>query len=171
MRGKFFLILLTGLAIIILVVLSYREDGVKTYPSYKMSSMRGFRLIHKENDEIKWELTAEKATFPRGEKEVLLNDLFMKVHHDRELALKGGSGVYNIREKTLVINKPIEIDIEGAKLTTDSLVWNGKKGLLTSREPIKFSEKNFLIEGTGLTANVKDQRIRIMKDVKGIFYH
>ncbi|TNF56003.1 LPS export ABC transporter periplasmic protein LptC [bacterium] len=171
MRGKFFLVLLTLLAIITVVVLSYRENGVKTSPSYKTSSMRDFRLTHTENNEVRWELMAEEATFPEGEQKVLLDTLTMKVHHDRELALRGKSGVYDIKGKTLVINKPIEIDIEGAKLTTGSLVWNGRKGILTSREPIRLEEENFTIEGTGLSADVKSQRIRILKNVKGIFYN
>jgi LPS export ABC transporter protein LptC len=171
MKNKFFLAVLTALAIGTLVVLSYRENGVKTSPSYKTSSMREFRLTHKESDEIKWELMAENATFPEGEKEVFLNDLTMRILHDRKVVLKGGSGIYDIKDKTLIINKPIEIDIEGAKLTTDSLLWNGQKRILSTDKRVKFQDKNFLIEGTGLTAMVNDQQIRILRDVKGIFYH
>jgi LPS export ABC transporter protein LptC len=171
MRGKFFLVLLILLAIAVLAVLNYRENGVKTAPSYKVSSMHGFRLTHKEKDEIKWELMADKAIFPKGNQEVHLEALTMKVHHEQEVALKGGSGVYNIKKKTLIVNKPIEINIEGARLTTDSLTWNGRKGLLMTQDPIQFQDEKFLIEGTGLSANVKDQRIRILNDVKGTFYH
>jgi LPS export ABC transporter protein LptC len=171
MKNKVFLIVLTTLAIGTLVILSYRENGVKTYPSYKTSSMSGFRLTHKENDEIRWELMAEKATFPEGNKEVFLDDLNMRILHDRDIALSGGSGIYNINNKTLVINKPIEIDIEGAILTTDSLLWNGQSRILSTEEHIRFQDKNFLIEGTGLNAVIKDQQIRILKNVKGTFYH
>ncbi len=69
------------------------------------------------------------------------------------------------------MKKPVEITIEGARLTTDSLTWNGQRGLLVTSAPIQFQDENFLIEGTGLSADVHDQRIRILKDVKGTFYH
>lgn len=170
MKGKFFLVLLAALAIGTLIVLSYKENGVKIYPSYKTSSMRGFRLTHKEGDKIKWELISEKATFPEGKKEVILKGLTMRIHQGYEIALTGGSGIYDIQEKNLTINKPVEIDIKEAKLTTDSLTWNGKEGLITTQDSIILKGKNFLIEGTGLTAKIKDQQIRILEDVKGTFY-
>lgn len=170
MKGKFFLVLLTLLAVGILVILSYRENGVKTSPSYKTSSMYGFRLTHKENDEVKWELLADKATFPEGNKKIILKDLTMKIYQKRELTLRAGSGIYNIKTKNLIVNKPIEVDIEGARLTTDSLIWNSEKEEITTDDSITFEGKNFLIEGTGLSAKVKNQQIRVLKNVKGIFY-
>jgi len=176
-RSKFFLVLLTALSIVTLVVLSYKENGMKTYPSYKTSSMSGFRMTHKEEGKIRWELISEKATFPEGNKEVILKDLLMRIYQDTdytsgryEIALRGGSGIYKIEENDLTISKPVEIDIEEAKLTTDSITWNGKEGLITTQNNITFAGKNFLIEGRGLTAKIKDQQIRILKDVKGTFY-
>lgn len=170
MKGKLFLVLLTLLVVGILVILSYRENGVKTFPSYKTSSMRGFHLTHKENDEVKWELVADKATFPEGNTKIILKDLTMKIYQERELTLRGGSGIYYIKNKNLVINKPIEVDMEEARLTTDSLIWNSEKGEITTDDSIKFEGKNFLIEGSGLTVKIKNQQIRVLKNVKGIFY-
>ncbi len=170
MKSKIFLVLLTALAVGVLIVFGYRGNGVKTYPSYKTSSISGFRLTHKESNKIKWELLAEKTTFPEGEKEIFLENLIMTVNQERKFIVKGGSGVYNIKEKKLMIRKPVEIDIEGATLTTDSLVWNGEKGIVTTEDNIRFQGENFTIEGSGLSVKVKNQQIRILKDVKGIFY-
>ncbi len=170
MKGKFFLVLLTVLAVSVLVVLSYRENGVKTYPSYKTSSMSGFHLTHTENDIIKWELEATKTTFPAGEEEILLEDLTMKIHYQRGFIVRGGSGVYNLSQKELIVNKPIEIDMDGTKLTTDSLTWNGKREEISTKDDIKLEGENFLIEGSGLIALVKEQQIRILNNVKGVFY-
>lgn len=171
MKGKFFFFVLFASAVGFLIVLSYRDNEVKTFPSYQTSSMRGFRLTHKEQDAVKWELQADKAIFPENDKKVFLQSLTMKVHQDREIALRGGSGTYNISQKILVIREPIEIDIEGAKLTTSSLTWNGKDGKLSTTDRIRFEDKHFLIEGTGLTAAVKNKQIRVLNDVKGVFYY
>mgnify|MGYP001573079524 CR=1 FL=1 len=172
MKIKLFVALLVVFVIAVLVVTGYKKSEVK-YPMYKTSSIEGFSLIHKKSEEggkVKWELRAENATFSEGNKEIILKYLTMVIHHDREFILKGGSGVYYIQEKNLTINKPVEIDIEGDKLTTDSLMWSDAKGLVTTNDAIRFKGKKFLIEGTGLTANIQDQRIRILKDVKGVFY-
>ncbi|GBE05216.1 MAG TPA: LPS export ABC transporter periplasmic protein LptC [Nitrospirae bacterium] len=170
MKGKLFLFLLTALAAGVLIVLSYRENVVETFPSYKTSSMHGFHLTHKERDKIRWELAAEKATFPAGNKEIVLNELTMKIYDRREVTITGGSGLYEIENKRLTINKPLEIDVEGARLTTDSLVWDGEKGIITTGDDVRFKGEKFNIEGTGLKVNVKEQQIRIFKNVKGTFY-
>src|SRR3989304_645146 len=122
MRSKFFVVLLTILAVGILIVLSYRENGIKTYPSYKTSSMRGLHLTHKDGNKIK--------------------------------------------DKNLIINRPIKIDIDGNKLTTDSLMWNGDKELISTKDAIRFEGKNFIIEGIGLIAKTENQQIKILENVK-----
>jgi LPS export ABC transporter protein LptC len=169
MTSKFFVVLLTILAVGLLIVLSYRGNGIKTYPSYKTSSMRGFHLTYKDGNKIKWELISENATFPEGNREVILKDLTMKIH-EYKIALTGGSGTYNIQDKNLIINRPIKIDIDGNKLTTDSLTWNGDEELISTKDAIKFEGKNFLIEGIGLIAKTENQQIKILENVKGIFY-
>ncbi len=169
MKSKFLVVLLSILAIAMLIVLGYKENGIKPYPSYKTSSMRGFHLTYKDGDKIKWELMSENATFPEGNKEVVLKDLTMRIH-EYKIALTGGSGIYNVQEKNLTINKPIEIVIDGNKLTTDSLTWESDKGLISTKDPIKFEGKNFLIQGTGLIAKTQNQQIKILDNVKGTFY-
>jgi LPS export ABC transporter protein LptC len=170
MKNKVLALVLTVLAIAILILISYKENGIKTYPVYKTSSMRGFRITHKKDNEIKWELVSENATFPEGNKAIVLKNLSMRIHDKYDMTLTGGSGVYKIKDKNLTINKPIEIDIEGDKLTTDSLTWNGEKELITTKDMITFKGKNFFIEGTGLVAKVRNQQIRILDNVTGIFY-
>ncbi len=169
MKSKLFVVLLTILSIGILIMLSYRENGIKTYPSYKTSSMRGFHLTHKDGDKVKWELISEKAIFPEGNKEIILKDLTMKID-EYKITLTGGSGIYNVEKKNLTINKPIEINIDGNMLTTNSLAWDSDSGLISSKDAIKFEGKNFHIEGTGLIAKTQNQQVKILDNVKGTFY-
>jgi LPS export ABC transporter protein LptC len=161
---------LIGLAVVTLVFISHKENGIKTYPSYKDSSMRGFRLSHKEGGKILWEIMSENATFPEGNKEVILKDLTMKIHDKYDITLTGGRGVYTIQDKNLTITKPVIVDIEGDQLTTDFLTWDGRNELITSSDLITFRGKNFVIEGTGLKAEVRSQKVKVLDNVKGIFY-
>lgn len=132
--------------------------------------MEGLHLTHKEGNEVKWELWAQNATFPEGNKRIILKSLELKIHHDPEIYLTGGSGIYKIEGKKLIINKPIELRVKDTRFTTDTLTWHGEEELITTEDNVKFHSKNFLIEGTGLAAKVKQQKIKILKNVKGTFY-
>jgi LPS export ABC transporter protein LptC len=172
MRKKVLGVLLIGIIISTLIILGYKENVIKTYPSYKISSMRGFHLVHKEGGKTRWELMSEDATFPEGKKIVILKDLKMKIfYNENEITLTGGSGVYRINDKNLFINKPVEVNIKGSELTTNSLVWNGKEELITTEDVVRFKGKNFLIEGIGLIAKTRDQELKILEDVRGTFYY
>lgn len=170
MKGKFLLALSIVLALGILIILNYRENGVKTHTSYRVSSIQGFHLARKDGDKLKWELTAKSSVFPEGKKEILLKDLTVKIYHNPNVTLTGGEGNYNIDEKNLVINKPVEIIIDNSRLTTDSLTWHGEEEIITTPDSVRLVGKNFLMEGKGLTVKVRDQQVKILKDVKGIFY-
>jgi len=161
--------LITGL-IIELIILSYSENGIKLDLAYKASYIQDFHLTYKDGDKMRWELVSEKAIFPKEGKEVILKGLTMLIHNKDKITLTGGSGIYNIQNENLVVGSPVEIDIRGTKLITDSLTWDVRGELITTSDAVRFRGGNFLIEGKGLTASIKDQRIKILGDVKSTFY-
>ena len=170
MKGKFLLGFVAAIALGILIILSYSENGVKTHTSYRKSSIKGFHLARKDGESIKWELTAERAVFPEGNKEILLKDLTVKIHHKPEVILTGGEGNYNIEGKELIISNPVDVVIDSSRLTTTSLTWHGEEEMITTYDSVRLTGKNFLMEGKGLTIKVRDQQVKILNDVKGIFY-
>jgi len=170
MNAKIALSFVMAVTLLILVLYGYREDDLKITPSYKSSSMHGLHLIHKTGDKIKWELKAEGATMPENEDEIIINSLQLRIYNDYGVNLSAGSGSYKIDDKVLTINSPVEIDIKNARLMTDSLTWDGQNGLIRTDKMITFKGDNFYIEGTGLEVKIKEERVRILKDVKGTFY-
>ncbi len=170
MKEKAFFVLSVILALWVLIILNYKENNLKILPSYRTSSMQGLHLIHKEDNRVKWELTAQDATFPEGNKEIILNSLELKINHNPRIYLTGGNGIYRIEGGNLTINKPIELNMTDTKFTTDTLTWNSENGLITTQDSVKFTGKNFLIEGTGLAVKINRQKVEILKNVKGTFY-
>lgn len=156
--------------LLVLISFGYRDDDVRISPSYRSSSMYGLHLTHKAGDEIKWELRAQDATFPEGAREITINSMELKIYDDYRINLSAASGIYRIDRKILTINMPVEISMKDARLTTDTLTWDGEAGVIMTDEDIIFSGKNFYIEGTGLEAEIRHERIRIRKNVKGTFY-
>jgi LPS export ABC transporter protein LptC len=170
-KKKYFGILFVFLAIITFILLSYyKETSITIQPSYQTSSMQDLHLTHRENDKIKWELSAKEATFSKGEKEIFLNSLGVKIYQTPEIYLTSGNGVYETEKGDITLNKSVELNIKNTKFTANTLKWDSKSELLTTEDTIEFSGKNFLIEGTGLAASVKQQKIRILRNVKATFY-
>jgi LPS export ABC transporter protein LptC len=169
-KSRLFWIISAIFVFVILIILNYNENSIKLSPSLQTSSMENLYLKHKEGDKVKWELSSDKAVLPLGNKEVFLDALVLKINQTPEIYLTSGSGTYEIEEGNVTLNKSVELKIKDAKFATDSLKWNSKEELITTDDEIKLSGNSFLITGTGLSAKIQDQQVRIIKDVTAIFY-
>lgn len=169
-KSRLFWVISAIFIFVILIILNYNEPGVKMFPLLQTSSMKNLYLKHKEGGKVKWELSSDNAVLPLGNKEVFLDSLVLKINQTPEIYLTSGSGVYEIEQGDVTLNKPVKLKIREATFATDSLKWNSKKELITSDDQIKLSGNSFLITGTGLSAKVQEQQVRIIKDVKAIFY-
>jgi len=162
--------LFTIVTLVVLTLVGYREDDIRISPSFKSSSMHGLCLTHKVGNEVRWELRAEDAVFPEGATEITIKSLKLLIYDDHRIRLSAGSGTYNITTKTLTINKPVRINMRDTTLMTERLIWDGQKGLISTEEEITLRGKNFYIQGKGLEAEIKQERVRILDNVKGVFY-
>lgn len=169
-KGKILLVFSVALVIVVLIILKYGENKVKIRPAYQASSMQDLHLSHKEDGKIKWELSAKEALFPVERKEVLLQQLGLTVNRSPRLILTSGSGIYEIEKGDVTLNDPVELKIKDSKFTTNMLKWINADELITTDSPVRFTGSNFLIEGIGLIAHTKQQKVRITRDVKAIFY-
>lgn len=170
MKGNFFLVLSIILSLGILIVLGNTEDSINITPSYRTSLMRGIQMNHKKGNALKWELFARNATFPEDKEDILIDSIELKIHDEPEIYITGGKGIYNINKKDLDVKGQIEIKLREGVFRTDSLKWISNEGLITTADDVKFISDRFTIEGTGLIAKIKEENIRILKNVKGTFY-
>ncbi len=170
-RSRFFWILSATLVIVFIIILGYREQSINISPSFKESTMQKLQMTHKKDNEIKWELLAREASFPVDKKEILLQSIGLTINYSPKIYITSKSGTYEIEKENITLNEDVELHTEDAKFTTDTLNWNGKDELITTEDDVKFRGKSFLIEGKGLAAETARQRVRILKDVKAVFYH
>ncbi len=160
-----------ALVIVFIIILGYREQSIKISPSFKESTMQKLQMTHKKDNKIKWELLAREASFPVDKKEILLQSIGLTINYSPKIYITSKSGTYEIEKENITLNEDVELHTEDAKFTTDTLYWNGKDELITTEDDVKFRGKTFLIEGKGLAAETARQRVRILKDVKAVFYH
>ena len=135
-----------------------------------MSSMNNIHMISKEGNSLKWELSAEKAIFPKGNSEILLNTLGLRIEHTPEIYLTSKSGIYKVENGNMILNSPVELNVKDVKFKTAGIQWNNREETLTTNNDVEFIGQTFNIVGKGLRANTKEQKVRILKDVKAIFY-
>ncbi|MBI4843811.1 MAG: LPS export ABC transporter periplasmic protein LptC [Nitrospirae bacterium] len=170
MKGKFFLVLSISTALIILIIIGYKEDGINLTPSYHTSSMRGLHLNHKKGGQLAWELFAENATFPEDKKEIFIDSIELKILNEPQVYISGGKSIYDLKSKDLYVTEKIEIKLKNGVLKTDSLRWISSEKTIATDKDIEFTSDSFTIKGTGLTAKVNEDKIRILRNVKGTFY-
>jgi LPS export ABC transporter protein LptC len=156
--------------VLALITLNYSGNSLKIKPSYKMSSMHNVHMVNKEGNSLKWELSAEKAIFPKGNSEILLNSLGLRIEHTPEIYLTSESGIYKVENGNMILNSPVELNVKDVKFKTAGIQWNNHEETLTTNNDVEFIGQTFNIVGKGLRANTKDQKVRILKDVKAIFY-
>jgi LPS export ABC transporter protein LptC len=153
------------------VVLNYSDTDVKIHPSYQTSSMKNLHLIRKDNNDVKWELSADEAVIPEKKENIFLTSISLKINKSPEVYLTSGTGSYAIENENITLNDPVELHMQENRFITHSLTWSSKDELITTRDPVQFTGENFVIRGTGLAAEIKKQNVKITNNVKAIFYH
>jgi len=169
-RRKLYWILPAVLVISALSIYSFYENNVSMPRLYQTSSMHQVHLKHKQGNDVTWELSAESAFFPTGKKVVYLKSPGIKINHTPEIYLTAGNGIYEIEKEEINLSTPVEINMNETKFTAETLKLNSSNETATTDDAIKYSGRDFLIEGKGLIANMKQKEIRIKNDIKATFY-
>jgi LPS export ABC transporter protein LptC len=153
-----------------LIILSFSGKSVKISPSYHTSSMKDLYLKHREAGLIKWELAAKKALMPIGKKVIYLSNLDLEINREPKVFMTSGSGIYEVENGDIKLDKPVEIKMDDTKFQTDTIRWNSADKFITTDNAVQFTGRKFKITGIGLTAQLDKEQVRIMKDVKAVFY-
>jgi LPS export ABC transporter protein LptC len=169
-KSRFFWIISATFVIAILIILNYNSRSITMSPSYRTSSMSSLHLKHREENRVKWELSSDRAILPMENKEIFLESLTLKINQDPEIYLTSGKGMYDVDKGNVTLNETVKLSIKDSTFTTDSLNFDSKEELITTEDDIKLTGGSFLINGTGLSAQVKQEQVRIIKDVKAVFY-
>lgn len=158
------------LAVGIIILLTYDENRVIIMPAYQTSYMSDLHMKHREDGEIKWELTSDRAVLPVDRKEVHLERIALKIMQSPEINLTSGSGIYTLDEGNIMLSDAVNLSTKDAVFSTGSVRYNSSNDSVFTREAVSLRGNNFTITGSGLEAQVKEQKVRILHDVNAVFY-
>ncbi|MEK6616728.1 MAG: LPS export ABC transporter periplasmic protein LptC [Bacteroidota bacterium] len=142
----------------------------KNLPS---ESMKDAEIMYSDSGKVKMKLTGaqldryvdkEYIEFPKGMK-ILFYDDSMKVSSQ----LKADYGIRYEKEGKMEAKRNVEVvNVKGAKLNTEHLIWNGAKDSIYTKAFVKITTGDEVMYGDGLESNQDFTKYRI-KNIKGMF--
>lgn len=133
-----------------------------------------FTYKHTKGSETSWILYAKEAEVLRDENLIKVKNVNLVFYKDNkpDTTLTSKYGIVNENENILSAISNVELKtVDGDFLYTDVLNWIDKDARLYTDSPVKIIRKGGdIIEGVGLEANSKLEKITIFKKVKGKIY-
>ena len=170
---------LVGLCALILLATFYffksGKDLLKAPALLKnLMSGEGLKLedVHYTQDnpdkKIKWVVDAREVRFSGDRKNVEFVDFKLKVEpEDRPwFTLNGKKGHYSKDSGEIELFGSIDgFSSDGYRILTEYLLINEKAGNLSTDKPVKISGPFFVVDGKGLFADLKEERIEVLSNV------
>jgi LPS export ABC transporter protein LptC len=141
----------------------FAQDNETSYPEQQMSdfSLSGTSAKGKQ----KWDITGESADI---ESDVIkLNRIESNLYQGTEsVKLTAEKGNFDRQEGQVHLEKDVVITTSsGAKLTTDSLDWDRKNEMVSTKAPVNIERQDMTITGQGAKGYPDLNKVDLEKDV------
>ena len=131
------------------------------------SFLEDIKILQKKKGETRWILTAKKANFLEGEDKAALQTVGLAVSGNN-LMLYADKGTYDFSKKSFSADTVVEARGENYCITADSLDFDVSSSGVQTEGRVNLEGKGFAVEGKGMQAG-KEQKVKILEDVKAIF--
>ncbi|MEW6571716.1 MAG: LPS export ABC transporter periplasmic protein LptC [Nitrospirota bacterium] len=132
------------------------------------SFLENVKIIHREDGETLWILTARKAEFMQHENKAELSGVSLSIP-ENSVTLYADKGAYNISERNFTTDEIVTAKAAGYRITADSIDYEISSGKVKTGGRIKIEAKGFEVEGVGMSAD-SEEKVSILNDVKAIFH-
>jgi LPS export ABC transporter protein LptC len=172
MNNKIIIVIFLFIIAIILIIEVLQTEKDKVILTKQPQTIEEFNIIHKEDDDIKWDLTSKRAIIGENETTIVLNEtITINIHSDDKIVVRAGSGIINRTKETVTMKDNVVISMKDFTLTTNSLTWSGGDNIIYTPDDIELKGDNITVTGNGLVAQVKDKTVTIKKNVKAQLYN
>ncbi len=147
------------------------ERGTKTdFIKKGESFIEGLRLVHRQNGTRDWTLTAQRADIDDKGDKAYLSGIEMNIEN-KGITVYAEKGQYDMSARDLSVEGKVIAKGNSYSITSDAARYSSSSGILKTDGPVKIEAKKFSVEGTGMEADNTAQTVRILRDVKAVFYH
>jgi LPS export ABC transporter protein LptC len=172
---------LIGLGLVVALVAFYLIRSGKEYTQrsflWEAVSGDGAKLkdIHYTQDDpdkgLKWVLDAREVRFSEDKRSMLFHDFHLKVEPENRpyFELNGKRGDYSRDSGEINLWGNLEgFSGNGYRIVTEHLLFNEKRGHVSTEKPVKIFGPFFSVAGQGLFVDLEKERLQILSDVTTI---
>jgi LPS export ABC transporter protein LptC/lipopolysaccharide transport protein LptA len=126
----------------------------------------GFNLNgYTDGGEKSWEINGDKANI--SDNKVKITNVDANSFGDQNVNLKSKTGSIDKANGNVHLEKDVVITSqEGVQMTTDTLDWKRNDDLVTTDDPVEFTDEGMKVTGKGMTAHPNLKTASIREDVK-----
>ncbi len=145
------------------------EKGPKTGVVLKDDSyIEGLKLVHRQNGNVDWTLTAQRADIAGKGEKAYLSGIEMKIEN-KGITIYADKGLYDMKARDLFVDGRVVAKGDSYSITSDGVKFDSTSGMLKADGGVKMEAKKFSVQGIGMEADNTAQTVRIRKDVKAVF--
>jgi LPS export ABC transporter protein LptC len=134
------------------------------------SYIEGLRLVHRQNGNTDWTLTARRADLSDKGDKAYLSGIEMDIESKR-IKVYADKGLYDMNARDISIDGRVIAKGDSYSITSEGARFDSASGLLKADGGVKIEAKRFSVQGTGMEADNTAQTVRILRNVKAIFYN
>ena len=157
---------------IILLVLQLNSIATHTFaqiksPQESAQEMNNFSLTGiSEKGRKNWDITGKSADI--GSDVIKLNDIVSNFYGENEnVKLTAAKGDFNRQQGYLHLEKDVVVTTSsGTKMTTDTLVWDRKEQLVSTKDPVNIERQDMVITAQGAKGYSDLNKVDLEKDVQ-----
>lgn len=148
---------------------SDRPPTLKPKDSPDLVMTGGVSFIEVEKGEVVWRASADSATYDMVTEVLKLEKptaVQMKAATP-EYRISGNIGTYDTKNRMLSMKGNVKgASRSGYTLDTESILYDMRKRIATTSDPVSIKGDGLDIKGTGMILNIMEERIQILNDVK-----
>jgi LPS export ABC transporter protein LptC len=164
------------LSLLVVFVFSYYltkgEKGLHLNVHQKGESfIEGLRLVHKKDGDSDWVLTAKRADISEDGNTARLSGVAMTLK-GKGVTVYADRGLYNMADKNLSAEgRVVARGKNYSIISEDGAEFNGAASSLKTGGKVTIEGRKFNVQGTGMDTGDNGQIVRILGNVKAVFYH
>jgi LPS export ABC transporter protein LptC len=134
------------------------------------SFIEGMRIIYKRNGVRDWTLSAKRADISDEGNKAYLSGITMTLEN-RGLTLYADRGLYLMADRNLTIDGKIVARGDTYSITSVGGEFNNRASNFKTDGEVSIDSRKFKVQGRGMDIDGTGQKVRILNDVKAVFYN
>lgn len=168
MNKVWFPALILALFSLFFLIVRADKETLPTVAQNSESYIEGLRIVQKKNGKTDWIVTAKRADIIGNGDKADLFDVEVRVE-DKGITVSAEKGLYDMTGKKLEIKGPVTARDSAYTITSRDVEFDNATGVLKTDKDVRMEGKKFTLTGTGLLADNKEQKIRILGNVTATY--